>query len=131
MRKQMYEFPEDNRLSSGNSRSSEPSCHPGLCNGDESSGDETTRSSRLGEPAPGLMTMSGVAPFTRAVENSAGVAEVWPARWTVAAPATCGVAIEVPEVVSEMVSVAVSPAYQPAVAEGPGAKMSRIEPALG
>ena len=41
-----------------------------------------------------------------------------------AAPATCGVAIDVPE----MVLVAVSLVFQPAVMEEPGAKMSRAEP---
>jgi hypothetical protein len=50
------------------------------------------------------------------VATSAGVAEVWPARWTAAAPATCGVAIDVPE----MVFVAVPLVFQPAVMEEPG-----------
>lgn len=51
----------------------------------------------VGEPVPGLVTLPVTAPAVRAVATWAGVAEVWPARWTAAASATCGVAIEVPE----------------------------------
>ncbi len=40
----------------------------------------TMRSSLLGEPLPGLVTLPGVAPFTRAVATWAGVALVWLAR---------------------------------------------------
>jgi hypothetical protein len=53
--------------------------------------------SLFGESVPALVTTPEVAPFTRAVATCAGVAEVWPARWTATAPATCGVVYEVIE----------------------------------
>ena len=65
----------------------------------------TSFSSLFGEPVPGLVTTPEVAPFTRAVATWAGVEEVWPERYTAAAPATCGVAIEVPDRVAVAVSL--------------------------
>src|ERR1700741_653842 len=57
------------------------------------------KSSRLGEPAPAPVTLSGVALAVSAAVTSAGGASGLAARCTAAAPATCGVAIEVPLIV--------------------------------
>ncbi|KOX51980.1 hypothetical protein ADL08_02870 [Streptomyces sp. NRRL F-6492] len=83
-----------------------------------------TYRSRFGEPVPGLVTTFGVAAAVRAAETWAGVAVGLAARWSAAAPATCGVAIDVPE----MVLVAESLEFQDEVMEEPGAKMSRTVP---
>ena len=53
-------------------------------------------SSRLGEPVPGLVTLFGVALFTRASRTCAGVAVGLALRKSAAAPATCGEAMDVP-----------------------------------
>ncbi len=83
-----------------------------------------TLSRRFGDPVPGLVTTFGVAALTRAVATWAGVAVGLAARWSAAAPTTCGVAIEVPE----MVFVAVSPVPQEEVMLEPGANRSRTVP---
>src|SRR4051812_32630577 len=58
-----------------------------------------TRSRRLGEPVPGLPTTPLVAAEVSAEETWAGVAEGLAARCRAAAPATCGLAMDVPEMV--------------------------------
>ncbi|CAM5405502.1 hypothetical protein SNARM312S_07955 [Streptomyces narbonensis] len=73
---------------------------------------------------PGLVTTFGVAAFTRAVPTWAGVAVGLSPRYTAAAPATCGDAIDVPE----MVLVALSPVFHAEVMLEPGAKRSRTVP---
>src|SRR4051812_33322766 len=62
-------------------------------------------SSRFGEPVPGLPTTFGVALATSASRTCCAVAPVWSARYSAAAPATCGVAIEVPLIVFVAVSL--------------------------
>src|SRR5690606_4972469 len=83
-----------------------------------------TYSRRLGEPLPGLPTTPLVAAEVSAVETCAGLAEGLSARYRAAAPATCGLAMEVPE----MVLVAVSLVRQAEVMEEPGANRSSTEP---
>lgn len=73
---------------------------------------------------PGPVTTFGVAALTRPSRTWAGVLAGFCARYSAAAPTTCGVAIEVPE----MVLVAVSPVPHEEVIEEPGAKMSRTVP---
>jgi len=53
--------------------------------------------SRLGEPEPGLVTTSGVAYALRSAATWAGGRFGFSSRSSAAAPATCGLAIEVPE----------------------------------
>ncbi len=73
---------------------------------------------------PGLETTPLVAADVSAEATCAGVAEGLSARCRAAAPATCGLAMDVPE----MVLVAESPLFHAEVMEEPGAKMSRTEP---
>src|SRR5690606_13894925 len=79
---------------------------------------------RFGEPLPGLPTAPETEFASSAEVTWAGVAEGLSARYRAAAPATCGVAIEV----LEMLLVALSPVCQAEVMDEPGAKMSRFEP---
>src|SRR5690606_535864 len=83
-----------------------------------------TCSRRLGDPLPGLPTTPEVAAAVRAEETWAGVAEGLSARCRAAAPATCGLAMDVPE----MVLVAESLLFQAEVMEEPGANRSSTEP---
>lgn len=83
-----------------------------------------TYSRRFGEPVPGLPTTPVVAAVVSAEETCAGVAVLFAARYSAAAPVTCGVAIDVPEIVF----VAVSLEFQADVIDEPGAKMSRMLP---
>ena len=59
-------------------------------------------------------------PFCTSVAEDPGKAS----RYITAAPATCGVAIEVPD----RVAVAVMPVYEADLMAEPGARMSTIEP---
>ena len=82
-------------------------------------------SSRLGEPVPGLVT----TPARCVGDDRAGdLRRAWPRGWrcriSAAAPATCGVAIEVPLIVF----VAVSAVCQDDVMLEPGAKRSTQVP---
>ena len=77
-----------------------------------------------GDPMPALMTMFAVALFSNAVATAAGVAKGSPARYSAAAPATCGAAIEVPLIVF----VAVVDENQDDVMLTPGAKRSTHDP---
>src|SRR5690606_14657370 len=83
-------------------------------------------SSRLGEPLPGEVTTPVVAVETIASATCEGEAEGLACRYSAAAPATCGDAIEVPEIVL----VALSEVYQAEVMLLPGAKRSRQLPQL-
>src|SRR4051794_24499772 len=74
----------------------------------------------LGEPAPGLTTLDAVALAFSVAATVAGVACGVAPSTSAAAPATCGVAIEVPL----MVLVAVSAVFHAEVMSTPGAKMS-------
>src|SRR5690242_8809845 len=85
---------------------------------------EPVNSSLFGEPVPGLVTTPEVALATRALDTVAGVAVGLAARYSAAAPATCGVAIDVPLIVF----VAVVLEYQSEVMLTPGAKMSTQVP---
>ena len=83
-------------------------------------------SKRFGVPAPRPLSTSAVARPVRASATAAGVAPGWRPSTSAAAPATCGVAIEVP------LSVAVALSL-PAPAEGmftPGARRSTQAPSL-
>src|SRR6266545_3364468 len=82
--------------------------------------------SRFGEPVPGLPTAPVVALFTIVSRTCCGLNDVLPARISAAAPATCGVAIDVPLIVF----VAESLEFQEDVMPTPGAKMSRQVPML-
>ena len=64
------------------------------------------------------------AVLTSSLRTEAGDADVLFCKYKAATPATCGDAIEVPEIVF----VAVSDVYQADVIEEPGAKMSRQVP---
>src|SRR5690348_7590652 len=77
-------------------------------------------SSRFGEPEPGLVMWPVVALAIRALCTVAGLAVGWLARYSAAAPATCGVAIEVPLIVLVAVSLVAHDDVMPT----PGAKMS-------
>ena len=83
-------------------------------------------SSRLGDPDPGLVTLFSVELLMIAEVTVAGEAVVFVSRKSAATPATCGAAIEVPEIVL----VAVSLVLQEEVMLEPGAKMSRQVPKL-
>src|SRR6266545_1688978 len=86
----------------------------------------TTKRSLFGEPVPGLTTTPLVALLTRKSRTCCGVKPGLAAATRAAAPATCGVAIEVPL----MVLVAVSLVIQDEVMLTPGAKMSTQVPKL-
>ena len=79
-----------------------------------------TLSSRLGEPAPGFVTLFGVEAASIVFHTWAGVAVGVALRIRAAAPTTCGVAIDVPLIVL----VAVLLEFQADVISCPGAKMS-------
>ena len=81
-------------------------------------------SSRLGEPVPGFVTLLGVAPRMTAALTAAGSAAGVACRISAAAPATCGVAIDVPLIVF----VAVFEVRHADVMFVPGAKRSRHVP---
>src|SRR5262245_58819585 len=83
-------------------------------------------SSTLGEPVPGLPTLPEVPLLTSALRTCSGVAVGLRSRYSAAAPATCGEAIEVPL----MVLVALVPVFQAEVMLSPGAKMSMQVPVL-
>src|SRR5690606_15175722 len=110
-----------------------------------------TYSRRLGEPLPGLPTTPEVAAEVRAEETWAGVGEGLSARGKAAAAATCGLALDVPEMVlgaevplfpAEVMAVpgantpstetelevAESPLFQAEVMAEPGANTSSTEP---
>src|SRR5215208_4492415 len=83
-------------------------------------------SSTLGEPVPGLVTLPGVPLSTRASRTCAGVNVGLAASTRAAAPATCGDAIDVPEI--EL--VAVSLVFHSDLMLLPGAKRSTQVPKL-
>ena len=82
--------------------------------------------SRSGEPAPGEVTFPVVAAVVILVVTSATVSVGFADKTSAATPATCGEAIDVPE----MVLVDVVDRYQAEVMAEPGAKISRHEPKL-
>ena len=82
------------------------------------------KSSRFGEPVPAPVTLFGVEPLTMAAVTVAGEALGFVSRNKAATPVTCGVAIEVPEIVF----VAVSLVFHDDVMLLPGAKMSTQVP---
>ena len=86
----------------------------------------TTKSNLFGEPVPGLLMTPLVALLTSESRTCCGVKVGFWASTRAAAPATCGVAIDVPL----MVFVAVSLVHHAEVIEEPGAKMSRQVPML-
>jgi hypothetical protein len=86
--------------------------------------EEATYSKRLGDPVPALVTLLGVALLFNDVATASGVAVGLAAKYSAAAPATCGVAMDVPL----MVLVAVGLLYQSDLIEEPGAKISRHDP---
>ena len=79
---------------------------------------------RFGLPVPGSPTTLGVAASTSADCTAAGVAAGFCCRYSAATPATCGVAMEVPEIVT----VAVGEVHHAEVIDCPGAKMSTHGP---
>lgn len=81
-------------------------------------------SSRLGEPVPAFVTLFGVELLMTAAVTVAGEALGFVSRNSAATPATCGVAIDVPEIVF----IAVSLVNHDDVMSLPGAKMSRHVP---
>jgi len=82
------------------------------------------KSNRFGEPVPAPVTLFGVELLMIAAVTCAGVAVGFVSRNKAATPATCGDAIEVPEIVL----VAVSLVLQADVMLLPGAKMSTQVP---
>ena len=82
------------------------------------------KSKRFGEPAPALPTTFGVALAIIVAATLAGVVPGFDATISAATPATCGDAIDVPE----MVLTAVSASIQLEVMPVPGAKMSTQVP---
>src|SRR5215208_6009350 len=82
------------------------------------------KSSLLGDPAPALVTLFGVELLMMAAVTVAGEAVGFVSRNNAATPVTCGVAIDVPEIVL----VAVSLVLHADVMLLPGAKMSRQVP---
>ena len=82
------------------------------------------KSSRLGEPVPALVTWFRVEPLMMAAVTVAGEAVGFVSRNNAATPVTCGVAIDVPEIVL----VAVSLVFHDEVMLLPGAKMSTHVP---
>ena len=87
---------------------------------------ESTYSSPFGDAGPALVTTPRVEAPTRPAETSAGVDAVHTLRYAAATPATCGDAIDVPE----MVLLAPGPPTHALVMEEPGANRSRHEPKL-
>ena len=85
-----------------------------------------TKSSRFGDPVPAPVTTPVVESATRRSRTCAGVKLGFAESTNAAAPATCGVAIDVPL----MVFVAVLEVFQAEVMLDPGAKMSRQVPML-
>lgn len=83
-------------------------------------------SKRLGEPVPALVTLLSEEPLIIAAPTVAGEAVGFVSRKSAATPATCGEAIDVPEIVL----VAVSLVLQEDVMLEPGAKMSTQVPQL-
>ena len=79
-----------------------------------------TRSRRFGDPAPSPVTTPTVASDTSAPATSDGEADGWDCRYRAAAPATCGVDIEVPLATP----IAVSSVFQADQIRLPGAKIS-------
>ena len=86
----------------------------------------STKSRRLGEPVPGLPTTPAVASATSSLRTCDGVQDGFTEAISAAAPAACGVAIEVPLIVL----VAVSEVFHAEVIEEPGANRSRHVPKL-
>ena len=82
------------------------------------------KSRRLGEPVPAPVTLFGVELLMIAAATVAGEAVGFVSRNNAATPVTCGVAIDVPEIVF----VAVSLVRQAEVMLLPGAKMSTQVP---
>jgi len=82
------------------------------------------KSKRFGEPSFTSESASRVAALSKLSRTSAGVADELTPRSNAAAPATCGVAMEVPD----MVRVAVSDVDQAEVIELPGANISKHDP---
>jgi len=82
------------------------------------------KSSRFGEPVPALVTWFSVEPLTMAAVTVAGEAVGFVSRNNAATPVTCGVAMDVPE----MVFVAVSLVFHDEVMLLPGAKISTQVP---
>ena len=82
------------------------------------------KSSRFGDPVPALLTLFGVELLTIAAVTVAGEALGFVSRNNAATPVTCGVAIDVPEIVL----VAVSLVLHADVILLPGAKMSTHVP---
>ena len=80
----------------------------------------------MGDPVPGLVTLFGVEPLMMAAATVAGEAVGFVSRNKAATPATCGEAIDVPEIVF----VAVSLVLQEDVMLEPGAKISTQVPKL-
>lgn len=77
-----------------------------------------------GEPAPRPDTRPCAAAATRARPTSAGDACGWAPRYSAAAPAACGAAIDVPEYTAQPVSVR----WDADVIDTPGANRSTAEP---
>ena len=82
------------------------------------------KSSRFGEPVPALLTWFRVELLMSAAATVAGDAPGFVSRNNAATPVTCGVAIDVPEIVF----VAVSLVFHDEVMLLPGAKMSTQVP---
>ena len=82
------------------------------------------KSNRFGDPVPGLLTWFNVELLMMAAVTVAGDALGFVSRNKAATPTTCGVAIEVPEIVL----VAVSLVLHDEVILLPGAKMSTQVP---
>src|SRR5262245_21003310 len=85
-----------------------------------------TNSSRFGEPAPGFTMTPGVASATSRSRTCCGVKVGFADRTSAAAPAVCGVAMEVPL----STAVAVSDVIHADVMFTPGANRSRQVPKL-
>src|SRR4051794_18301459 len=81
-------------------------------------------SSLFGEPVPADLTTPLSALVTSASRTWAGVQAGWAPSTSATAPATCGLAIEVPLITA----VAVSPVYDAEVIFTPGAKTSTHVP---
>src|SRR5262245_17177691 len=93
---------------------------------DSGGGPWLTKSSRLGEPVPGLPTTPIVVSATSWLRTCVAVQVGWAEAMSAAAPAACGVAIDVPS----LTKVATLLVYQSEVIAVPGAKRSRHEPKL-
>ena len=108
-------FPDSNPRFSNNSV-------PGGGGGGAAPNNENSK--RLGEPVPAPVTLFGVELLMIAAVTVAGEAVGFVSRNNAATPATCGVAIDVPEIVL----VAVSLVFHDDVMLLPGAKMSTHVP---